>query len=168
MDGKRLSMCTERETMDIYIYSQGYVHFRNNSHKDYPGLYLIRDNWDDYGYRTTYSAHLVKAGQKREIGYVKFGFAEMDPSSQSVMVSQEQVSRGLPKEYFSSGTLDYYRILRQELQQEERAKIFTALNDMAFNLDIMKNSLQYLVTKTSLFRSVVTSSLVRNFRFKGH
>lgn len=149
--------------MKVYIDSLGYGNFQKANLDDSPGLYFIRDSWNDYGYFTTYSVHLVKRSVKEEIGYVKFGYAHLGPDDISVTISQEKLDNGLDKDYFSLGTLSYYRILRREFPQDERNKLFITLNDMAFNPDILKNNLHHKVVQTSLLRSTSESDVYKQF-----
>lgn len=149
--------------MKIFFYTHGYGNFQKTNLDNAPGLYFIRDNWNDYGYYTTYSVHLVKPKVKEEIGYVRFGSAHINPDDRSVTICQKQLDDGLTGDYFSLGTLSYYRILRREYSEVERNELFISLNDMAFNPDIMRNNLHHEVVQKSLLRDISESDVCNQY-----
>lgn len=114
------------------------------------GVYLVADNWDDYGWKTMWTLWVVRSGDAREIGNVKIG----DTSEDDRPAVPDRFSE-LSSEFFSLGQdEDYYDRLNQLGDPDLRFQILTALRDIALDPVIFDSAKQYEVTQTSLFRWV--------------
>ena len=130
-------------------------------------LYLRRDRWDDYSFRTTFNASYCKtSGDAIPLGQVKIGIQGMDihkkETSNNTTIIEPAVTFDLiPKQfaalddtYFSLGQDERYYANISKLGDEKRVEILTALKDVAFNLTLFKNVRGEKVMVTSLLRSV--------------
>lgn len=118
--------------------------------KDYPHVELVQDNWDDYGYKTTFSAtlHLTKS-EEINLGTVK--------------IMQETQTEGyteLPREAFEhlgpgfcslGGDLDYYEKLFK-LGRPTYHAYLRGLSDAAYSDDIRARFEDLEGYKVSLLR----------------
>ncbi len=101
-----------------------------NPPDDDPGvLYLIRDDWNDYSYRTLFEAYY----QGKFVGGVKIAFRGMTTSTPTI----DQIPRefeSLPDEYYSlwptvKACQEAYKVL-----EATGCNIFERLNDIAYDL----------------------------------
>lgn len=114
--------------------------FKPNSFRE-NCVYLVHDNWDDFGYKVSYVVYLKGS----LIGYIRIGFVS------SLIGSQLPSSFSkLPEGYFSlGGAVEYYDNLKKE---DEREQILRDLNDIAFNLDLLDKYSSEDVTRQALLR----------------
>lgn len=124
-----------------------------------PQVVLNTDEWDDYRFRTTF--HLIYfdgSGRGIQIGSVKIGQFNLDPETRRTKIPSDFSS--LDDEFFSLGQdADYYSNLN-ELGDEVRNEILSALNDVAADPDLFERALEVEVTGVSLLRSL-SPSIVR-------
>lgn len=115
------------------------------------GCFLIRDNWDDFGFKTQFVLEYRDDDGVREIGQVKIGrFGMISPSR----VEIPGHFTGLGPDYFSAGQdPSYYENLNQ-LGEGTRRSILRALRDVAFDAVLFERVLQEPVMTTSLLRHV--------------
>jgi hypothetical protein len=113
------------------------VRFRDGSiarTREYPHVVLQQDNWDDYGYKTTFDATLKLTGEdEEELGPIKIlksdqtnGFTPM-PSEPFATLGREYCSLG--------GSLDYYEKLYKRGAPIYRPYL-NGLGDVAFSDDV--------------------------------
>ena len=97
----------------------------------YPFVTLAQDNWDDYGYKTTFSAVLhLSAGTTTELGAVKIMRSDQESGSTKMPKSP---FRRLAKSYASLGSeLSYYEKL-YTLGVEIYEPYLRGLRDVAFD-----------------------------------
>lgn len=125
-------------------------------------LYLISDNWDDHGYKTSFILFYFDAsGTKVEIGALKI--ANISGTEMSTRLPGSFVALG--DNFASLGTgAKYYENLRK-LPNSGYTFILTALRDIAFSEAIWETTKNLDVVRTSLLRStphsVVTGQLRR-------
>ncbi|MHB6911305.1 hypothetical protein [Streptomyces sp. DB-54] len=114
---------------------------------------LVRDAWDDFGYRTTFTLFLRVEGEPREIGTVKIGHTSMDGGEVRILPLPERFSYLDPR-YFSLGQDDsYYERLRQ-IPGGYRQQVLEALRDVAYDEGTFQTAMRYQVARTSLFRFI--------------
>jgi predicted ATPase len=114
---------------------------------DYPVLVLEADNWDDYGYVTTFKLYFFSTYSDKEvIGNVKV----LDNTSRTTRIDNS--FNKLPDNLCSLGqTMDYYIKLKEKFP-DTYIEILDNLNDVAFNLGIRDKFESYDGFKTSLLR----------------
>ncbi len=124
----------------------------------YPDVdfYLERNNWDDYGFSTTYFLHLSSKHTKDKnsalIGEVKI-LKKGQKEHQPYLIDLGKFET-LAGEFCSLGqSLDYYQRIG-ELNSELREYILKALNDVIYNPAIKANFKDEDGYKTSLMRYV--------------
>ncbi|MGK5557415.1 AAA family ATPase [Actinomadura kijaniata] len=134
-----------------------------------PGVYLIRDNWDDFGFKTLFDLHYRNSREIRSIGQVKIGQQGMrgGPPSWGRVALPEQFDR-LDDTYFSLGQdASYYENLRQ-LPRGLSAEILVALRDLAVDVTLFDQVLQEPVVQTSLLRNVTALTVRGQFHRIAH
>ncbi len=153
--------------MDIQVFEKGNsIKYSSNT------LYLCRDNWDDYSFRTTFSVFYCKnIGETISIGQVKIGVIGMEPQKRemdkSTIVTEPAIIFDIiPKQfsklddtYFSLGQDESYYANISALGDDKRVEILTSLQDVAFNLDHFRRVRGERVMGTSLLRSIGPNSV---------
>ncbi|MGW3990920.1 AbiJ-related protein [Streptomyces sp. NPDC004830] len=131
-----------------------------------PGqAFLVRDNWDDYSFKTTFQLLLVDpGGEIREIGGVKIGRFGMTAPARTPLPDDFETLDG---SFFSLGLQDTYYERLRELDPALQRTVLRALNDVSFDLDLFSRARTESVTGTSLLRSVSVDTVVGRFRGSG-
>lgn len=123
---------------------------------------LIRDNWDDYSFRTTFDLLIFDAdGLKTEVGLVKIGSKDM--KDRGVVELPGKFQR-LDEGYFSLGQSDQYYDLIKKLGDRARLMVFGGLRDIAFRDENWKTAENLGVTEDSLFRTVIHKVFWNQYR----
>ena len=116
----------------------------------FPHVVLVQDNWDDYGYKTTFSATLkLSAEDELELGNLKI----LRLAQQGGYTPMPRVAfQSLGPDYCSlGGTLDYYELLFKQGRPIYRTYL-EALGDVTFNDDIKARFEDLEGYKVSLLR----------------
>lgn len=99
-------------------------------------IYLLKSNWDDFGYRTTFSVLIYRDDDYIDIGSIKISFRDSsnfqcDENGHSYIADSLEASfKKLPDEYISLGQdLSYYQKFDQHIGSEE----LKLLNDIVIN-----------------------------------
>lgn len=73
-------------------------------------VYLIYDNWDDYGFRTTFGVTVFdENGLQHDLPRFNIGFRGQTTSDDTYTLLKESFNE-LPKEFFSlCGSVDFYK-----------------------------------------------------------
>mgnify|MGYP000137209301 CR=1 FL=1 len=118
--------------------------------KRYPHAVLIHDNWDDYGYKTTFHVTLHMSSEESfEVGSIKI--IELDRASGSTELPK-QIFEELPSRYASLGAnLEYYETI-YKLGREVFEPFFKGLRDIAFDDDIKASVEDTEAYRVSLLR----------------
>lgn len=122
-------------------------------------VYLIHNNWDDwFTYETEYQ--VIYCNEKLErypIGFVKIGQREQTDR----MPDLPAVCRELPDIFFSLGiSEDYYEKLKGTPVREE---LLLKMRDIAFDLDLFEQVMDYDVTRISLMRDITDTTIRGQF-----
>ncbi|MFD6478994.1 AAA family ATPase [Streptomyces anulatus] len=100
-----------------------------------PGGYLIKDNWNDYGFETTFRL-VVRLPDMTQVsaGYLRIGHLSMTRNGWRRTADHlPEAFTALDLGYFSLGMEDdYYEELRHALPEGMAHEILTALNDAAY------------------------------------
>lgn len=115
----------------------------------HPGVHLIKDGWNDFGFRTFYKmVFLDEDRNKLDIGYVKIAMSIEDNESTIIPSNFTQLNAN----FFSLGQgVDYYKNLNK-LGPTIRDEILEGLNDIAYDLDLFEKVREYKITRKSLLR----------------
>lgn len=127
-------------------------------------IVLYPDNWDDwFTYNTLYNVyHYTIEGYRKHLGAIKIGQKKM--AERQSRPNLPETFENLDSDFFSLGQdVSYYENLN-ELGEDLRKEILKGLNDIAYNQSIYKSALKEDVTKSSLLRSVSTTSVEGQFR----
>ncbi|MFD8368415.1 serine/threonine protein kinase [Streptomyces hygroscopicus] len=131
-----------------------------------PGrAFLVRDDWDDYSFKTTFHLLCVDpGGEIREIGGVKIGRFGMIAPARTPLPDDFETLDGA---FFSVGLRDTYYERLRELGPDLQRTVLRALNDVSFDLELFSRARTESVTGTSLLRSVSADTVVGRFRGSG-
>lgn len=125
-------------------------------------VFLISDNWDDFGFRTTFGIVYVDDNSiEHELSGVKIGHVGQTTYQRVLDVgySFDRLSSG----YFSLGTSeDYYENLKK-LDSDVRDEILTSLNDLAKNQNLFLRNRNESVVVKSLLRDINPSTVTGQF-----
>lgn len=125
---------------------------------------LYISSWDDwFKYSTLYNVYYFDNNSNRiHIGSIKIGQKNMTANQRSPNIPD--YFETLDEDYFSLGQdVSYYENLNC-ISVDFRDEVLSALNDIALNDVIYKESLKENVTRTSLLRSVSQVSVEGQFR----
>lgn len=130
-------------------------------------VFLRTDNWDDYGFKTTFHATYCNGqGEKYELGTVKIARVDSNVDGYSGRTSDYLDSDfdSLSENYFSLWqTAEAYKRV-MECERKYNIHILKALNDISLNPNIYEKYQYEDVMKSSLFRDVSYTLYVRQFR----
>lgn len=130
---------------------------------------LVRDNWDDHGYKTTYNLlfedkyRTVNVGSvkiaRRGMKYVGLGSSENDSKT-----SLPETFTALAVDYYSLGQdVEYYEHLK-ELPDGVGERVLAALRDVSAFPDIFESVREEEAFTTSLLRFVPENTVTGQFR----
>lgn len=124
--------------------------------------FLIKDAWNDwYTYYTMYTlAYVDSDSELNYIGSVKIGEKGLTNGRPSLPDHFDQLSNN----FFSIGQSDTYYEELNNLGDDLRNDILSALNDMAYNNDCYLNAKGENVLHSSLLRNVSAISVTGQFR----
>jgi predicted ATPase len=123
--------------------------------------YLCRDNWDDFGFKTSFQVHFIdQNGEKKELGSVSIaskgltsGFVELPGSSFTQ----------LPDSYCSLGHSQGYYEELMGLSESDREAILRGLRDCAYQQNIFEEFKEEESLNTSLLRHVTADNVTTLF-----
>lgn len=129
---------------------------------------LSEDNWDDFGYKTTFFMIVFdNLGQKHDIGSIKIGFEGQSSGYTSQILIKEMNSKSfdsLPNNFFSLGQdVDFY-VNIWKLPTNDKIKILSSLNDIAYNNELFDKFKEEKVLSISLMRNIRSDN--REFTIK--
>lgn len=126
--------------------------------------YLIEDNWDDFGFKTSFFLVTYNdQGIASEQGTVKIAYR-----GQAIGRTADHISRSfatLPETFFSVGQdPEYYKKIRIFLGDEGAKALLRALRDVALEDDIYRAVSNETVFYKSLMRSISETTVVKQYR----
>lgn len=124
---------------------------------------LVRDQWDDFGFKTLYNLIVFdEAGKKHEIGYVKIGRFGM-----GTKVFRTKIPAAFTKlkdHFFSLGQDDSYYVALAKLSENIKKEVLQGLRDLVADPDCWEKAKGEKVTHTSLLRGVTQRSVEKQYR----
>ncbi|MEU3186536.1 AAA family ATPase [Streptomyces sp. NPDC006923] len=124
-------------------------------------LVLEVDDWDDFGYRTSYHLWYRTPTDTWNLGPVKIAVPRQKAGA--VPFERGRFDDGLPGEFFSLGQSDSYYDEISKLGGGKRAEILEALCDLAYFPNRLQDAKQHRVTEVSLLRSVEEQTIRAQF-----
>ncbi len=127
----------------------------------YPHVVLVRDNWDDYGYQTTFISYLyLSANQEIKLGVTKI--LKEDQAGGSTPIVNSPFNE-LDQDYCSVGydISEYYEVLFK-LDSDIYKPYLMGLRDVAFDDEIKARFEDHEGFRVSLLRAGRVESLIRN------
>lgn len=121
---------------------------------------LIRDAWDDFGYRTLFTLHIKTFESWTEVGTVKIGHVATDGENFGNYALPERFSRLDRSRWFSVGQDESYYYALRDMPSAVREEVLTALRDIAYDEDSFRLARNQDVTQTSLLRFVKMSTVL--------
>lgn len=128
---------------------------------------LYWDNWDDWGYKTQFTAKYFDGETEHFLGDVKIAFSDeykkklgiIEGNGTTLSNYNDYIPitfKNLDNDFFSLGSIVYYENIRDHFSEEEREYIFKSLNDLAYDLELF-------FSFKSKNISVLEKSLLRDF-----
>lgn len=131
---------------------------------------LYADNWDDYGYKTSFSLVIVDgAGVELRVGDVKIAYRGLSEGWAEDAIPD--VFPSLEPTFFSLGQdVEYYRNLVEFLPLEEVHAVLEALGDVAFSKERRDAASAEPAFNNSLLRAVNPTTIDHQFKriLEGH
>lgn len=129
-------------------------------------VYLVRDNWDDFGYKTTFIVEYVDtSGKTSEVGAVRVGRFKLKDRYD---IEMPTVFEQLDVSFFSVGAnREYYEALKK-LGPSVRTAVLSRLRDVAFDDTLFDAALKEEITTKSLLRFTSVFSVRGQFRRLAH
>lgn len=129
------------------------------------GFYLIKDNWDDYRFKTTFVLFYIDEDSvQHRIGSTKIGYINQGTGYTSLPDQFE----GLAEVFFSLGQeVEFYHNLK-ELGSEVRESCLQGLNDLAFDFAAFSKVDNEVVLKRSLMRWINVKMIRNQFSRVAH
>ncbi|WP_152184547.1 AAA family ATPase [Sulfurimonas indica] len=119
-------------------------------------VYLIKDNWNDFSFRTLYQITLFDdKGTEYDLGYIKIAnFGQTTEERLELPTEFEE----LDQRFFSLGQSSEYYVTIQKLNPQLKELFLTNIRDIVFDKELQLKALEEEVTRTSLLRdtSIVT------------
>lgn len=127
-----------------------------------PGIaWLGDDNWDDYGFKTTFQLRCYNGSRGVNVGAVKIGSFGMATGRTSVPSRFEALEPG----FFSLGIDEsYYATLRDEFDDETRLAILSGLRDVAYDAELFERARTEPVMRDSLLRGTDADTVRTQYR----
>lgn len=124
--------------------------------------YLVRDNWDDFGFKTTFSIFLVDEERtKHDLGSLHIMTAGMTEGRVEI---PQTFNEPLPGNYCSLGNGQNYYETLYALPTDLREEYLTFIRDCVFNPEIWAQFENEEAMQTSLLRSVDASTVETTYR----
>lgn len=125
-------------------------------------MVLNPNNWDDYGYKTTFEAKYIDTdGNEIELGTIKIGKDGFESGWVKECLDNSFVK--LSPEFFSLWqSAESYKKVR-EIGDRYDLNVFEDLNDIAYNLSLLEKYEKQLVVRSSLLRFVSKHMCVNQF-----
>ena len=134
------------------------------SSSNFPKAFLIRDNWDDFYFKTSFLLQVFdEAGVSHLLGTVKVGKFGMQKSGDL----SPQIPEGfdvLDDGFFSLGQGESYYGGLMQLNTSVRYQILNGLRDVVADLSLFNKAIEERVTKVSLLRDVTPMTVSGQFR----
>jgi energy-coupling factor transporter ATP-binding protein EcfA2 len=126
--------------------------------------YLVTDNWDDwFEFSTMYTLIYVDSDLNRNrIGSTKIGQFDMGKDQRRPKIPDS--FNALDDAFFSVGQDDSFYDELNNLGENTRSQILSALNDIALDENLYAKAIKERVTGTSLLRSVSHTSIKGQYR----
>ncbi|MGW4890709.1 AAA family ATPase [Kitasatospora sp. NPDC004240] len=122
--------------------------------------FLVKDDWDDYHFKTTFLLFYSDGTEIHTVGQVKIGRFGMREHERTTLAENfESVDEG----FFSLGQDDTYYEKLRDLGDDVRLAVLVALRDVAYDKELFARAYPEEVTRTSLLRSVSEETVVHQF-----
>lgn len=146
-------------TFNVPSYSRRYSKIRGMANV----AYLEANNWDDFGFKTTFNLVVYDAeGKEHEIGGVKIGYAGQESGWTHDKLPKEFSE--LDAGFFTLGQGDEYYQKLYALNADLRECILKSLNDLVYDKAAYDSAITEKVMKESLLRDVSIASIKGQFK----
>lgn len=142
-----------------------FLNYPNNYKKSdiVNGIIYVIDKWNDYGFYTTFHAHLVWRGKSQDLGIVNIGIkGTSGGDTYFLMKEAENAQRELdsfPPNVYLLGNQEYYQAIKstlgnknKEISKGERY-VYTKTNDIAYNQKLYEQVEKEEFISMSFFRN---------------
>lgn len=130
------------------------------------GFYFAKDNWDDFGFKTTYEVVAYFDYKKTNLGVINVSYY---PYSDTEVILFEGLKAGaITSKVISLGNIEYYRFINDIFYEEDRKNFYALLGDLAYDtseLTSLYRNPQYEQMKPFGQRDLIRDSFFRNNNF---
>ncbi|MDH2387684.1 AAA family ATPase [Streptomyces sp. HNM0663] len=123
-------------------------------------VFLIKDDWDDYTFKTTFLLLYSDGTEIHQVGQVKIGRFGMRERERTTLADH---FRSVDEGFFSLGQDDTYYEKLRDLGDDVRLAVLVSLRDVAYDQELFARACEEEVTRTSLLRSVSGETVVHQF-----
>lgn len=117
---------------------------------------LANETWDDFGFKTTFIAHVLQNRRWFPIGTVGIARKGQERGSTYELLGRPGTLASLGDDYYSlGGEVDYYRSLVDLLGHEQALGVLYALNDVAIDPGLYSEVESEPALRSSLIRSTI-------------
>ncbi len=140
-----------------------YSRYRSKREGTVSVAYLEANNWDDFGFKSTFHLVVYDAnGKEHDIGGIKIGYAGQESGwTQEKLPNEFSV---LDKVFFALGQSDEYYQNIYSLDEELRNYILKSLNDVVHDHTSYDLAINEKAMKESLLRNVSIASIKGQFK----
>lgn len=127
--------------------------------------YLVRDNWDDYAFKTSFMVYLSHP----DLDIVELGLVKIATRGMSGGYTQlDDDFTHLDDKYFSLGQSDEYYAALKQLPDDDRKRYLIAIRDIAFDVNLLNTFSLESVLDTSLLRNIQSETVRTQFYRMAH
>lgn len=129
------------------------------------GFYFAKDNWDDFGFKTTYEVVVKIDESVFELGYINLS---QYPYSDEI-INFNNLKKNLSSyKVISLGNRKYYEFLNEVFDSNDRERYFTTLGDLAYNIAELKKLYENPEYRTwgQTRSDLIQNSFFRNNNYK--
>lgn len=128
------------------------------------GFYFAKDNWDDYGFKTTYEVAVKFGDVIQNLGYINLSTL---PYSDTFIDFEKIKEQSFTEKIISLGNKEYYEFLNSIFDKADRRLYFNSLGDLASNPQKLK-SLYEKPNYIKFGRRLLAVDLIRNSFFRSN
>lgn len=126
-------------------------------------VFLAQDNWNDFGFKTTYGIFYVNENSvKIDLGAIKIG--RIGQNEQELTLDEGFIFEALGEQFFSVGIDEYFYENLKNLGNELSLNILESLRDIAFTENLLEKIINEPVTEKSLLRSISQNIITGQYR----
>ncbi|WP_148888769.1 AAA family ATPase [Streptococcus cristatus] len=129
------------------------------------GFYFAKDNWDDFGFRTSYQVVAYFDNKINHLGSINVSYY---PYKDELIPFDRLKAGTITLKVISLGNIEYYRFINDIFYEEDRKNFYMLLGDLAYDtseLTSLYQDLNYVRMGAFGLRDLIRDSFFRNNNF---